>query len=295
MQMRTLVGEPRVIPLPVLDQAYYAGDRHVRVPDAVTPELAELVGYFMGDGSLHAKGIRLCVADTDLDVAEHLGVLAKGLFGIEPVVTPQQGYQELSLSSVRLARWWQAAGFAKGLPSTDHSGKGWVPRVPSAILEANDPAVYGAFLRGLFEADGTVLEGMPSLSTAHESFAAEVRTLLLTQGLATTTRQTVSGWGGPIFQVRLRNVDHVLNFSELIGFIGQRKDRLVAVLEPEQSAKKDYVFLPRDAWAELVPVNHSARNAVMLSLRKHGGVPRMLAARLLARTLDDRLRSALRS
>ena len=63
MQMRTLVGEPRRVPLPVLDQAYYTGDRHVRVPDAVSPELAELVGYFMGDGSLHAKGIRLCVAE----------------------------------------------------------------------------------------------------------------------------------------------------------------------------------------------------------------------------------------
>jgi ribonucleoside-diphosphate reductase alpha chain len=293
LQMRTLVGEPRVVPLPVADQVYYAGDRHLRVPDAVTPELAELVGYFMGDGSLHAKGIRLCVADTDLDVAEHLGVLAKELFGIEPVVTQQEGYQELSLSSVRLARWWQAAGFAKGLPNADHSGKGWVPRVPSAILEANDPAVYGAFLRGLFEADGTVLEGVPSLSTAHESFAAEVRTLLLTQGLATTTRQTVSGWGGPIFQIRLRNVDHALNFSELIGFIGQRKDRLVVEPEPRQSAKKDYVFLPQGTWAELFPANHPARNAVMLSLRKHGGVPRMLAARLFEETFDTRLATAL--
>ncbi len=293
VQMRTLVGEPCTVPLPVIDQAYYAGDRHVRVPDSVTAELAELVGYFMGDGSLHAKGIRLCVADTDLDVAEHLGVLSKDLFGIEPVVRSQEGYQELTLSSVRLARWWQAAGFAKGLPSADHSGKGWVPRVPSAILEANDPVVYGAFLRGLFEADGTVLEGVPSLSTAHESFAAEVRTLLLTQGLATTTRQTVSGWGGPIFQVRLRNVDHALNFSELIGFIGQRKDRLVAELEPEQSAKKDYVFLPSGAWAELVPANHPARNAVMLSLRKHGGVPRMLASRLFEETLDEGLGAAL--
>ena len=246
MQMRTLVGEPRQVPLPVLDQAYYAGDRHVRVPDVVTPELAELVGYFMGDGSLHAKGIRLCVANTDLDVAERLGVLAKDLFGIEPAVTPQEGYRELALQSVRLARWWQAAGFAKGLPNTDHSGKGWVPRVPSAILEANDPVVYCAFVRGLFEADGTVLDGVPSFSTAHESFAAEIRTLLLAIGLASTTRETVSGWGGAIFQVRLRNVDHALNFSELIGFIGQRKDRLVAEVEPGQSAKKDYVFLPRD-------------------------------------------------
>ncbi len=293
IQLRTLVGEPRQVVLPVLDQAYYAGDRHARVPDAVSPELAELVGYFMGDGSLHAKGIRLCVANTDLDVAGRLSVLSKELFGLEPAVTAQEGYQELALQSVRLARWWQAAGFAKGLPSADHSGKGWIPRIPSAILEANDPVVYGAFLRGLFEADGTVLDGVPSLSTAHESFAAEIRTLLLAMGLATTTRETVSGWGGPIFQVRLRNVDHALNFGELIGFIGQRKDRLIAELEPGQSAKKDYVFLPGEVWTELVPVGHRARNAMMLSLRKHGGVPRMLASRIFEETLDDRLGTAL--
>jgi ribonucleoside-diphosphate reductase alpha chain len=294
MQMRTLVGEPREVPLPVLDQAYYTGDRRVRVPASVTPDLAELVGYFMGDGSLHAKGVRLCVADTDLDVAERLGILAKDLFGLEPVVTQQEGYRELVLQSVRLARWWQAAGFAKQLPSEDHSGKGWVPRVPSAILEANDPLVYSAFLRGLFEADGTVLDGMPSFTTAHESFAAEVRTMLLTKGLATTTRKTVSGFGSDIYQVRLRNVDHALNFSELIGFIGRRKDSLIVALEPASSAKKDYVFLPREVWSELVPVGHSSRGAVTQALYKNaGGVSRMLATRVFEETLDRRLASAL--
>ena len=115
------------------------------MPDHVTPELAELAGYFMGDGSLHAKGIRLCVADTDLDVAERLQVLAKSLFGLDAVVTAQEGYREVLLPSVRLARWWQAAGLAKALPSEDHQGKGWVPRLPSAILETNDPEVYGSF------------------------------------------------------------------------------------------------------------------------------------------------------
>jgi ribonucleoside-diphosphate reductase alpha chain len=235
IQMNGLVGQLNRVPLPVLDRAYYTGDWRVQVPDAVTPELAELVGYFMGDGSLHAKGIRFCVADTDLDVAEYLGVLAKGLFGVEPVTTLQEGYREVTLQSVRLARWWQAAGFAKELPNDEHSGKGWVPRVPSAILEANSPSVYNAFIRGLFEADGTVQDGVPSFSTANESFAAEVRTLLLASGLATTTRTTRSGWGGPIYQVRLRNVDHALNFSELIGFIGHRKDSLMVALEPEQS------------------------------------------------------------
>jgi ribonucleoside-diphosphate reductase alpha chain len=47
VQMDTLVGEPRRVPLPVLDEAYYAGDRGIVVPDAVDTDLAELVGYFM--------------------------------------------------------------------------------------------------------------------------------------------------------------------------------------------------------------------------------------------------------
>ena len=289
LQMGNLPGEPRRVPLPVLDQAYYAGDRNLQVPDEVTADLAELAGYFMGDGSLHAKGIRLCVADSDLDVAERLGVLSKELFGLAPVVTQQEGYQEVVLQSVRLARWWQAAGFAKTLPEADHVGKGWVPRVPSAILEANDPAVYAAFLRGLFEADGTVLDGVPSISTAHESFAAETRTLLLALGLATTTRRTTSGWGGDILQVRLRNADHALNFDEMVGFIGERKSKLMVALEPDRSAKKDYVYLPGSAWMSLIPAGHAARDAVLQSIRKTGGVPRMLARRLFEETLDSQL------
>jgi ribonucleoside-diphosphate reductase alpha chain len=293
LQMGTLVGEPRQIPLPVLDQAYYAGDRHLQVPDVVTPELAELAGYFMGDGSLHAKGIRLCVASTDLDVAERIGVLAKELFGLAPVTVPQQGYHEVTLQSVRLARWWEAAGFAKLLPGSDHAGKGWVPRVPSAILETNDPAVYSAFLRGLFEADGTVQDGVPSFSTAHESFAGEIRTILLALGLATTTRRTVSGWGGDILCVRLRNVDHALNFGEIVGFLGERKARLLTALEPASSARKDHVFAPPRVWASLAPPSHPAHDVVAQSLRRTGGVPRMLARRLFEETRDVRLAHAL--
>jgi ribonucleoside-diphosphate reductase alpha chain len=293
LQLRTLIGEPRRVPLPVIDQAYYTDDRHVRVPDAVTADLAELVGYFIGDGSLHSKGIRLCVADTDLDVLARLEVLAKELFGLLPVVTQQAGYQEVTLQSVRLARWWQAAGFAKDLPEAGHVGKGWVPRIPSAILEANAPAVYSAFLRGLFEADGTVQEGAPSVSTGSESFAAEIRTTLLALGLATTTRQTRSGWGGPIFQVRLRNVDHALNFDEIVGFIGERKSHLMAFLEPNSSAKKDYIYLPRQDWNDLAPVGHHLHGAVAQSVYKSHGVPRMLAKRLFEETLDARLERAL--
>jgi ribonucleoside-diphosphate reductase alpha chain len=292
IQLGTLIGEPRRVPMPVLDQAYYAGDRRLYVPDEVDADLAELVGYFMGDGSLHAKGIRLCVADADLDVVERLRVLSKGLFGLDPVVVAKAGYQEVTLQSVRLARWWQTAGFAKTLPHSDHSGKGWSPRVPSAILETNDVSVYAAFLRGLFEADGTVAGGVPSVSTATESFADEVRTLLLSLGLASTTRRTQSGLGGDVWQVRLRNQEHAIGFEEIVGFIGDRKARL-GVVEPHQTGNRDLVHLPRPVWDLLVPADHELRGTVTQALRRTGGVPRGVATRIFAECGDDRLGQAL--
>ncbi|HEY3006243.1 MAG TPA: LAGLIDADG family homing endonuclease, partial [Kribbellaceae bacterium] len=293
MQLGTLVGEPREVPLPVLDDAYYAGDRYTEVPDVVTPELAELVGYFMGDGSLHAKGIRLCVANTDLDVVARLQVLSKELFSLEPVLETKDGYVEVTLSSVRLARWWKAAGFAKLQPTEDHAGKGWTPRMPSALLETNHPAVYAAFLRGLFEADGTVLDRVPSLSTSSETFAGEVRSVLLALGLASTTRETVSGWGGPIHQVRLRNIEHALAFDEIVGFMSNRKNALLPEIESTQAGNRDRIFLPRAVWEEIVPVGSPYRSVVVSSLGKSGGVSRSTARQIYSETYDDRLAFAL--
>lgn len=293
MQLGTLVGEPRRVPLPVLDQAYYTSDTRLVVPDAVDADLAELVGYFMGGGSLHAKGLRFCVADADLDVVERLRILGKQLFGLEAIVTPAQGYQEVALTSVRLGRWWQAAGFAKRRPTPEHEGKGWAPHIPSALLETNDPLVYTAFVRGLFEADGTVLDSVPSFSTGTESFAAEVRTVLLALGMATTTRETVSGFGSAMFQVRMRNIEHAMAFDERVGFLSGRKNLLLPELEPAQSGNRDRIHLPRAVWDELVPVGHERRNAVVNSLRKCGGVPRATAMALLAESYDERLLHAL--
>ncbi len=117
--------------------------------------------------------------------------------------------------------------------------------------------------------------------------------MLLSLGLAANSRKTSSGWGGDQHQVRMRNLDHALNFAEIVGFIGVRKSGLIAALEPVKSAKSDYIFLPRSVWDELVPVRHSSRGAVTQALLHHGGVPRMLARRIFEETMDERLERAL--
>ena len=56
------------------------------------------------------------------------------------------------------------------------------------------PSVYRAFLRGLFEADGTVTVGLPIVDhRATERFADEVQTLMLALGFVTTRSHHVSG------------------------------------------------------------------------------------------------------
>src|SRR2546429_507312 len=154
LMLNGLVGEPQEVELPPLGDLYWTADSRTRVPRRVTPELAEFVGYFMGDGSLHAKGLRLCVTKGDDDVVERLVDLGAALFGLDASVTQKQGYTEVAFNSVPLAVWWEACVFAKLPPSAVHSGKGWHAHNPDSVLHTNDREIYAAFIRGLFEADG---------------------------------------------------------------------------------------------------------------------------------------------
>ena len=57
-------------------------------------------------------------------------ILSKELFGLEPGVAQARATTRSPCTSVRLARWWQAAGFAKPLPAMDHDGQGMDPADP---------------------------------------------------------------------------------------------------------------------------------------------------------------------
>ena len=190
-----LIGEPQHVPLPPLPEAYWSGERDAYAPREMTTGLAEFVGYFMGDGSLHSKGIRLCVDQKDDDVIERLRLLGKELFGLEAHVAEKKGYKEVAFHSVRLVLWWEACGFAKSEPRPGHSGKGWHPHVPDAILASNDREVYSAFLRGLYEADGTVTAGYPTWSSTSLTFSRDVQSILLALGYPTTRKMDVTGCG----------------------------------------------------------------------------------------------------
>jgi adenosylcobalamin-dependent ribonucleoside-diphosphate reductase len=294
LALNGLLGEPQVVKLPPLGELYWTCDRRTVVPRSVSPQLAEFVGYFMGDGSLHSKGLRLCVTDEDADVVERIRELVAQLFHLDIHVTQQDGYKEVAVHSVPLTLWWEACGFAKLPPTDDHSGKGWAPRIPNAILYTNDRGCYAAFLRGLFEADGTVIQGAPSWGTAQTDFARQVKTLLLALGFPSTSKEDESGWGeAPVYVLRLKNESYNEAFQAEIGFMGARKNAAVYTFSGHpQAARNDRVYLSA-AVLDRALASGVARNALQLAIRRYGAVTRRSLKEVQAHTRDPEMGRAL--
>ncbi|HTQ68816.1 MAG TPA: adenosylcobalamin-dependent ribonucleoside-diphosphate reductase [Solirubrobacteraceae bacterium] len=288
VMLNGLVGEPQEVPLPPLGDLHWNADHQTHVPRVMTAELAEFVGYFMGDGSLHAKGIRLCVTDGDNDVLERLLGLGQELFGLKGHVLQHQGYNEIAFHSVPLTIWWDACGFSKRPPFDGHSGKGWSPRVPNAILHSNDRDVYAAFVRGLFEADGNANHGYAYWSTTNETFSRDVQTLLLTLGFV-TTRDISDGperLGAPCHRVRLLNASSAHRFVKSIGFISSRKNEALVAEDHPQAARHDHIPVSRAQVDVLAPENDRLRRNLLLQLSRDGVVSRRSAVALLERSSD---------
>jgi ribonucleoside-diphosphate reductase alpha chain len=298
LQLNGMVGEPQHVQLPPLGELYWTSDQRTHVPESVTPELAELVGYFMGDGSLHAKGLRFCVAAEDRDVVARLVDLGRTLFSLDAHTAEKKGYVEVAFHSVPLALWWQASGFAKLPPAADHRGKGWVAHIPDAILHTNDREVYAAFVRGLFEADGTTNNGYVSWSTVSESFSRDVQSLLLALGFVTTRNAVTtrdvndasSNWGDhERFVLRLLNVSSADRWLDEVWFISERKPSRLASGDHRQAARHDHIPVGRGLIDELAPENDALRKTMLMALARRGDVSRRAATALLERSASPEL------
>ncbi|MDO8553351.1 MAG: LAGLIDADG family homing endonuclease [Candidatus Micrarchaeota archaeon] len=290
LTMNTIFGESKSVILPPLSEMHWTADFETKVPKEMSAEFAEILGYFMGDGSLHAKGLRFCVTNGDDDVTERLKELTKSLFNLDCHLTQQKGYIEVAVNSVPLAVWWEAAGFAKIKPEEHIGGKGYQPHIPDAVLYTNNKEIYSAFLRGLFEADGTVSVGNPSWTTASIEFSGEVRTMLLSLGYPTTTKIDISGWGqSEIYVLRIRNSSYNTQFIEQIGFMSNRKKSQIVISETYQGGKKDRIPLSSEVAQEIISSAGNQRGAVMLSLRRHNSVSRNLVKSIYEQTKSPKL------
>ncbi|PSP15201.1 hypothetical protein BRC62_08105, partial [Halobacteriales archaeon QH_10_67_13] len=159
---------------------YYRNtDEQLELPDRMTPELAEFLGYFMGDGYVHDEvGVKLVVESEAAALDDHLRELGEQLFGVTPTVEDRESRHMLTFGGRHLPRFFEDNGW-KNDDGTHGEGAASA-FVPEEILRGDEPVVK-AFLRGLFEANGTASRKV-ELSTVSDTLADQVQTLLLSLG-----------------------------------------------------------------------------------------------------------------
>lgn len=267
-----MVGDPVAVPLPAAPPEYRTNaGRGVRCPDAMSPQLAMLVGLFHAEGSAHWKGLRWSLTAADKDLIEWCADACRELFGIVPTQEDHGGYIAVCLNSTQVVRWWSAAGFAK-VPRAG-GGKGHKPVVPDAVLATNDPDVYAAYLRGVFSGDGSTSSGLPCLTNANAEYIDDLRTLLLLLGVVTTTGQFTGGKSGrPVFSLRAANRRYGRAFAERIGFVAARKQ--AKLVTDDCGERGDRVFGIEEVFDAKIPVGHPLRADLTRLRRTGGGIPR---------------------
>ena len=288
MMLNSLVGEPQEVALPPLGDLHWNADRRTRVPRTMScPSLpnSSATSWATARCTPRASGSASPTATTTS--LERLVELGRELFGLEAHLQPCQGYTEVALHSVPLTIWWEACGFAKLRPSSEHSGKGWTPHIPDAVLHSNDRDVYAGLparpVRGrrqrqprlcvLVDDERGVLARRPD-AAARAGLRHDVA------GIGRLARQMGHAVPPPAAAQRGN------------GYTIRRRDRLhVRAQERRRSSRPSTRRLratttSRSAVSSstsLAPENDALRKTMLMSLARNGTVSRRSATALLER------------
>jgi ribonucleoside-diphosphate reductase alpha chain len=211
------------------------------LPSILDEELAFFLGYMAGDGFVardeddHRVGVS--VAHTSYLMVE-MPLLLKRLFGVN--VHKMQKADDASVTFVmdnRAVKDFLTMNGLEKQTSRDVS----VPR----LIRQSPPNIVGAYLRGLFEADGTLTHGYPTLTTSSVRLARETSTLLIGLGCPVTLRSVAAGldrWGDSIsYHVKISSTVGLQAWREKIGC--DQRSRFVGAYAWENDLRKESSFV----------------------------------------------------
>ncbi|MFB6090985.1 MAG: LAGLIDADG family homing endonuclease, partial [Halobellus sp.] len=192
----------------------------VSQPERLTEDLAELLGIWVGDGSIHEDGVRFHVNRDD--VLNHIDTLSRQLFDTGIDYTWSEGCYEAVIHSHEVKRFW-LRNFGDAKPSSAEA------RVPDAVRKGDHERV-NAFLRGLFSTDGTLTKGRyPRLYSSSEELVDGALQLLLGVGIPATKWEWEND-DREYFSVAPTDADGLERFAERVGYVDTRSDDLAASL-----------------------------------------------------------------
>jgi ribonucleoside-diphosphate reductase alpha chain len=222
------------------------------LPSILDEEFAFFLGYLAGDGFV-AQGeddrrVGVSVAHSSY-LMEEMPALFERLFNVKvhKMQKPNDRSATFVMDNRAIKEFLLMNGLGKRL-SRDVS----VPR----LIRQSPANIVGAYLRGLFEADGGLSYGYPSLVTTSSQLAREVATLLIGLGCPVRIRTVSAGldrYGdSETYQVRITSTVGLQAWREKIGC--DQRSRFVAAHAWESDLRRETSYVLPNAKYWLKPV-----------------------------------------
>ncbi|MBN1563297.1 MAG: hypothetical protein JXA10_05625, partial [Anaerolineae bacterium] len=225
----------------------------VDLPTVVDEDLAFFLGYFMGDGFMTTREgdwrLGVAVAHSSYLVDEMPKMLERLFPGVN--VRIQQKDEDASLiyliSNRALKEFLILNGLDKPASDAVH-----IPR----LIRQSPREVVGAFLSGLFEADGGISHNYPSLSSISKRLIDETATLLIGLGCPVRIDQfpySEDRFGSnPVWRLRVHSVRGLQAWKATIGCDPRSRYAACMGFEPDLNRESTYVLPNPEYWVEPV-------------------------------------------
>ncbi|MEW6474173.1 MAG: adenosylcobalamin-dependent ribonucleoside-diphosphate reductase [Actinomycetota bacterium] len=257
------------------------------LPAMLDEAFAVWLGWAHGEGRLKpiagSGALNVHLDGEDKGLVERYRNFTRSVLGREESSRTVRGGDSAPPATVcppRVARFLQVNGLWR-------YGSQTIPRV----VRSSPAAVRAAFLAGLFESDGHVQHGIPTLWSKRRNVALEAHRLLLSIGIPSKVTQAVppnpsKGKGGAagsdpadagaaptsgpdgLYRVRIVGEEGVRRFAKLVGFVSEGKARLLeAALRRPSGFEANWFFPHVDQELERIGFGRPALRAAISAYR----------------------------
>lgn len=205
------------------------------MPNTMTVDLAYFLGLLVGDGYLNSDAT-IGFSNIDCDILSSYRRIASELFGSD--VHKNKGNDcDHFIYDTYLRKYLELIG----IPVC----KAHTKVIPECILRSNKECAY-AFVRGLFDTDGTVDNKIVSFTSVSLKLVRQVQMVLLNAGMISRLKTKTDKSGHTSYTLFISG-DDVKLFAKEIGFGCQRKNtRLSALVSKNSNTNKDIIPYQRN-------------------------------------------------
>ncbi len=215
-----------LVPHPDRRSKYRNTRSDVRIPDEYSDELAEFIGIMLGDGHLSHFQVVVTLGTKEIPYAHYVRRLITKIFMAEASISIRaDGYRDVYLGSTVVTKWLRTHGLVSNKVLGQVAPPSWI---------FTKPSFKEAFLRGVFDTDGSVYRLRFGVQVSFSN-----RSLPLLQSLQLALRQLqykpseISGYQLYLTknsdlrrflkEVRPRNPKHVRRFKLFLKELGRLK------------------------------------------------------------------------